>query len=140
MRTCCAVLLCLACSPAAVLAQPETVWKRYHDAGWQEFKGGKFKAAREYLKKAQETAEGIAKDDPRVAVTLSCIALVDFKEGKTDDIAPSVKRALELVAPLEGGAEAILTYNNVFVPGGPWLLPNSVLTGRLARITAEFTF
>jgi hypothetical protein len=37
-------------------------------------------------------------------------------------------------------SSAILTYNNVFVPGGPWLLPNSVLTGRLARITAEFTF
>ena len=37
-------------------------------------------------------------------------------------------------------SSAILTYNNVFVPGGPWLLPNSVLTGRLTRITAEFTF
>jgi hypothetical protein len=37
-------------------------------------------------------------------------------------------------------SSAILTYNNVFVPGGPWLLPNSVLTGRLARITAELTF
>jgi hypothetical protein len=37
-------------------------------------------------------------------------------------------------------SSAILTYNNVFVPGGPWLLPNSVLTGRLARLTAEFTF
>jgi hypothetical protein len=37
-------------------------------------------------------------------------------------------------------SSAILTYNNVFVPEGPWLLPNSVLTGRLTRITAEFTF
>jgi hypothetical protein len=37
-------------------------------------------------------------------------------------------------------SSAILTYNNVFVTGGPWLLPNSVLTGRLARITAELTF
>ena len=37
-------------------------------------------------------------------------------------------------------SSAILTYSNLFVPGGPWLLPNSVLTGRLARITAEFTF
>ena len=25
-------------------------------------------------------------------------------------------------------SSAILTYNNVFVPGGPWLQPNSVLT------------
>jgi hypothetical protein len=37
-------------------------------------------------------------------------------------------------------SSAILTYNNVFVPGGPWLQPNSVLTGRLARISAQFDF
>ena len=34
----------------------------------------------------------------------------------------------------------MLTYNNAFVPGGPWLQPNSILTPRLARISAEFTF
>src|SRR6185295_3714019 len=33
-------------------------------------------------------------------------------------------------------ASAILTYNNAFVPNGPWLQPNSVLTGRLTRISA----
>jgi hypothetical protein len=37
-------------------------------------------------------------------------------------------------------SSAILTYSNTFVPNGPWLLPNTVLTGRLARINAEFTF
>jgi hypothetical protein len=37
-------------------------------------------------------------------------------------------------------SSAILTYNNVFVPSGPWLQPNSVLTGRLARISAQFDF
>ena len=37
-------------------------------------------------------------------------------------------------------SSAILTYSNTFVPGGIWLVPNSVLTGRLARISAEFTF
>ena len=37
-------------------------------------------------------------------------------------------------------SSAILTYNNVFVPGGPWLQPISVLTGRLARISAQFDF
>jgi hypothetical protein len=34
----------------------------------------------------------------------------------------------------------VLTYNNSFTPGGPWLQPNSILTGRLARISAEWTF
>ena len=37
-------------------------------------------------------------------------------------------------------SNVILTYNNAFVPGGSWLLPNSVLTGRLARISAELTW
>jgi hypothetical protein len=37
-------------------------------------------------------------------------------------------------------ANPVLTYNNTFNPGGLWLQPNSILTGRLARISAEFTF
>jgi hypothetical protein len=37
-------------------------------------------------------------------------------------------------------SSAILTYNNVFVPNGPWLQPNSVLTGRFARISAQLDF
>ncbi len=45
---------------------------------------------------------------------------------------------LDLYNVLNSGA--ILTYNNAFVPNGPWLQPNSVLTPRLARISAEFTF
>ena len=37
-------------------------------------------------------------------------------------------------------ANPVLTYNNSFTPGGPWLQANSILTGRLARISAEWTF
>jgi hypothetical protein len=37
-------------------------------------------------------------------------------------------------------SSTVLTYNNAFVPGGPWLQPNSILTPRLARISAEFSF
>ncbi len=37
-------------------------------------------------------------------------------------------------------SSVVLTYNNAFVPGGPWLQPNSILTGRLARISAELTW
>jgi hypothetical protein len=37
-------------------------------------------------------------------------------------------------------SSVILTYNNAFVPGGTWLQPNSILTGRLARISAELTW
>jgi len=33
-----------------------------------------------------------------------------------------------------------LTYNNTFVPGGPWLTPTSVLTARFVRLGAQFDF
>ena len=45
---------------------------------------------------------------------------------------------LDLYNALNSGA--ILSYNNAFVPGGTWLQPISILTGRMAKISAEFTF
>jgi hypothetical protein len=35
-------------------------------------------------------------------------------------------------------ANGVVTYNNTFVPGGPWLQPLTVVTPRLLKITAEF--
>ena len=35
---------------------------------------------------------------------------------------------------------AILTYNNTFVPGGTWLQPQTILTARMVKFSAEFTF
>jgi Carboxypeptidase regulatory-like domain len=34
-------------------------------------------------------------------------------------------------------SSAVLTYNNIFVPGGPWLQPLTILTPRFFKITAE---
>ena len=34
-------------------------------------------------------------------------------------------------------SSAVLTYNNTFVPGGPWLQPLTILTPRFFKITAE---
>jgi hypothetical protein len=36
--------------------------------------------------------------------------------------------------------DAILTYNNTFVPGGTWLQPLTVVTARMVRFSAELTF
>ena len=33
-----------------------------------------------------------------------------------------------------------LTYNNAFVPGGAWLTPTEIMTGRVVRLNAEFTW
>jgi hypothetical protein len=46
--------------------------------------------------------------------------------------------ALDLYNALN--SDAILTYNNTFVPGGTWLQPRSILTPRLFRISAEYNF
>ena len=35
---------------------------------------------------------------------------------------------------------AVLTYNNTFVPGRTWLQPQTVLTARLIKFSAEITF
>ena len=45
---------------------------------------------------------------------------------------------VDLFNALNSGA--ILTYNNNFVPNGTWLQPISILTGRMAKFSAEFTF
>ncbi|HET9833896.1 MAG TPA: hypothetical protein VFP91_19370, partial [Vicinamibacterales bacterium] len=37
-------------------------------------------------------------------------------------------------------SSAVLTYNSTFVPGGTWPQPNSILTARLLKFTAEMTF
>jgi hypothetical protein len=37
-------------------------------------------------------------------------------------------------------SSAILTYNNAYVPGGTWLQPQTVLTARLIKFSAEITF
>ena len=37
-------------------------------------------------------------------------------------------------------SDTVLTYNQAFTPGGQWLVPNSVLTARTAKITVQYDF
>ena len=37
-------------------------------------------------------------------------------------------------------SSAVLTYNNAFVPGGTWLQPQTILTPRFFRFSAEIAF
>ncbi len=37
-------------------------------------------------------------------------------------------------------SSAVLTYNNTFVPDGPWLQPLTILTPRFLKFTAEIDF
>jgi hypothetical protein len=37
-------------------------------------------------------------------------------------------------------SSAVLSYNNAFIPGGPWLQPLAIVTPRFFKLTAEFEF
>ena len=52
--------------------------------------------------------------------------------GKRAQVAADMYNALN--------ANPVISYNNSFTPGGPWLQPNAILTGRGVRFSAEWTF
>jgi len=52
-------------------------------------------------------------------------------------MSPSLGRDLSGIFD-SGRSNAVLTYNNTFVPDGPWLQPLAVLTPRLIKFTAAF--
>jgi hypothetical protein len=37
-------------------------------------------------------------------------------------------------------SSAVLSYDNTFIPNGPWLQPLTILTPRFLRVTAEVNF
>ena len=37
-------------------------------------------------------------------------------------------------------SSAVLTYNNTFVPNGPWLQPLTIITPRFLKLAAEIDF
>jgi hypothetical protein len=64
---------------------------------------------------------------------------LDFKVAKVLRFgATRATVGVDLFNALNSGA--VLTYNNTFVPGGTWLQPISILSARMAKFTAEFTF
>jgi hypothetical protein len=52
--------------------------------------------------------------------------------GKRAQVAADLYNALN--------ANPVISYNNSFTPGGPWLQPNAILSGRSLRFSAEWTF
>jgi hypothetical protein len=64
---------------------------------------------------------------------------MDFRTAKILRFGPT-KTMIALDLYNAFNSSVVLTYNNAFVPGGTWLQPNSILTGRLARISAELTW
>ena len=64
---------------------------------------------------------------------------LDFRAAKNLNFGTTrTMIALDLYNVLN--ANPIISYNNSFTPNGPWLQPNAILTGRLIRISADFSF
>lgn len=64
---------------------------------------------------------------------------LDFKAAKVLRFGSTrTTVGMEIFNALNSGA--ILSYNNTFVPGGTWLQPISILSGRMAKFSAELTF
>jgi hypothetical protein len=64
---------------------------------------------------------------------------LDVRIGKLVSIGKTrTLLAADVYNALNSGA--VLSYNTTFVPGGAWLRPNSVMTPRFVRLTAEMTF
>jgi hypothetical protein len=64
---------------------------------------------------------------------------LDFRVGKSLTFGRTrTVLGLEIYNALN--SSAVLTYNNAFVPGGPWLQPLTILTPRFFKITTELLF
>jgi hypothetical protein len=64
---------------------------------------------------------------------------LDVRVAKTLKLGSSRTRiAFDLYNVLN--SSAVLTYNNTFVPNGPWLQPLTIMTPRFLKITAEVDF
>jgi hypothetical protein len=64
---------------------------------------------------------------------------LDFRVAKTLTYGRSrTLIALDLYNALN--SSAVLTYNNTYVPAGPWLQPLTILTPRFFRLTGEIDF
>ena len=94
-----------------------------------------FKSPDRYPNALEATPEGLWVADQ----VSERVNLLDFRIGKVLRFGRE-KATISLDLYNAMNADSILTYNQNFIPGGTWLQANSILTGRLARISAEFSW
>ncbi len=67
------------------------------------------------------------------------VNILDFRVGKVVRYGSSrMLFAVDLYNALN--LDTVLTYNQNYVPGGSWLIPQTVLTARTAKLTVQFDF
>src|SRR4051794_7122318 len=85
--------LCLLAGATAAPAQ-EAQWKAFVSNGWRLCREGDAAAAKEYLLKALQQAEGFPADDPRRALTQAYLAMAAFKQGQRAESDRYARQAL----------------------------------------------
>ena len=67
------------------------------------------------------------------------VNILDFRVGKV--VRHGRNRALVAVDLYNVlNLDTVLTYNETYVPNGSWLIPQSVLTARTAKLTVQYDF
>ena len=65
--------------------------------------------------------------------------ILDFRVGKV--VRQGRNRTLFAVDIYNSlNLDTVLTYNQTYVPNGSWLIPQSVLTARTAKLTVQYDF
>jgi hypothetical protein len=85
------------------------------------------------LASAQATITGVVKDAsgavlPGVTIETSSPVLIEKTRTAVTDGTGLIN------------SNAVLTYNQTFAPGGAWLIPQSVLTPRFVKLSAQIDF
>ena len=77
-------------------ASQETPWERYMNAGWEAVRHKRWAEGERMFQAALTEAEHFGPSDTRLANTLSNLAFVAHSQGKYDQAAPFLRRALEI--------------------------------------------
>ncbi|MBY0525914.1 MAG: tetratricopeptide repeat protein [Gemmataceae bacterium] len=110
MRACLAILTTIFLLSPAV-AREEEFWRTYNDSGWAAYKQGKLADARKLFQAALKEAE--SDTDSRRGFTLTSLALVAYREGKSEEVGPYCQKALQIFAKSPADSFAARGYNTL---------------------------
>ena len=72
-------------------------WEMHNTAGREAYQQGRYGEAEEYFSAALKEAENFGPEDPRLALSLSHLAIVYHSQGKSAEAEPLHKRALAIM-------------------------------------------
>ncbi len=95
-RTSIAILLVLL-NPLTAWTQDETAWAGHKDTGWKAYQEGRYAEAEKFLLAASKEAKHFGEQDPRLALSLTHLALLYQAQGKYAEAEPLYQRSLAII-------------------------------------------